>query len=47
VWSRGGVKRAGEDFQIKLRQGESIEAALARPATIPPAPPDAARAALY
>jgi len=46
VWSRGGVKRVGEDFQLELRQGESIAAALARPATIPPAPPDAARAVI-
>jgi alpha-L-fucosidase 2 len=30
-WSRGGVKRAGDDFELQLKKGESIEASLPKP----------------
>lgn len=37
-WSGGGVKKAGENFEIKLKRGQSLEATLARPKAPPPAP---------
>jgi len=41
-WNRGGVTKAGTDFQISLLRGELIEATLDKPADVPPAPPDVA-----
>jgi len=42
-WNRSGVKKVGEDFEIKLRRGQILEAALPKPADIPPAPANAAQ----
>jgi len=38
TWSRSGVTKVGSDFEVRLRRGESIEATLAAPASIPPPP---------
>ncbi|MEO6873332.1 MAG: glycoside hydrolase N-terminal domain-containing protein [Opitutaceae bacterium] len=40
-WSRAGAKKAGDDFVFTVKNGEIIEAMLAKPAAIPPAPADA------
>jgi len=41
-WNRGGVSKTGDHYEIRLKAGESIEAAFARPETIPPAPDNVA-----
>lgn len=41
-WSRGGVKKVGENFEAPLKSGETMTATLAKPAAVPPAPADAA-----
>lgn len=43
VWSRDGVKKAGENFEVALKRGQALEATLAKPANIPPEPANAAR----
>ncbi|NUQ63561.1 MAG: glycoside hydrolase N-terminal domain-containing protein [Pirellulales bacterium] len=42
AWSRTGVAKNKEDFEVVLRRGEAIEASLARPEVPPPAPADLA-----
>lgn len=42
-WSRG-VSKVGLSYEAKLRKGEVLEAVLDQPASIPPAPTDAATA---
>lgn len=42
-WSRAGVNKVGGNFEIRLRQGQAIEATLPRPAQIPAAPANAAK----
>lgn len=41
-WSRVGVKKSGDNFEVYLRIGEAIEAFLPKPEKIPPAPANAA-----
>jgi alpha-L-fucosidase 2 len=41
-WSRDGVSKSGNDFEVMLKTGEAIEGTLDKPAAIPPAPADAA-----
>jgi alpha-L-fucosidase 2 len=38
AWSRTAVTRVGENFEAHLTKGECLEATLAKPAEIPPAP---------
>ena len=44
VWSPAAleVKKVGDNFEIPLRRGGSIEATFATPAAVPPAPAGAA-----
>jgi alpha-L-fucosidase 2 len=42
-WSRTDVRRAGQDFEVQLKQGEIVEATLPRPAEPPGAPANAAK----
>jgi alpha-L-fucosidase 2 len=42
-WNRPGVKRIGEDFELRVRKGEVLEAELVRPPQIPPEPANAAQ----
>jgi alpha-L-fucosidase 2 len=42
-WSRRGVKQVGENYEIQLHAGESVEARFPRPGQIPPEPSDAAQ----
>jgi alpha-L-fucosidase 2 len=37
-WDRDSVKKVGDNYEIALKKGQSVEAELAKPATIPPAP---------
>jgi alpha-L-fucosidase 2 len=41
-WSRSGVEKVGDNFEVTLKKGEAIEATLPKPASIPPAPADKA-----
>jgi alpha-L-fucosidase 2 len=41
-WSRGDVRKSGEDFEVRLDKGQAIEATLARPERAPDAPPNVA-----
>ena len=41
-WSRKGVKKAGDNFEVLLKAGQVLEATLAKPASIPAAPANAA-----
>ena len=41
-WSRDGVRRAGDVYEVHLRAGDAIEANLPVPDSVPPAPADAA-----
>jgi alpha-L-fucosidase 2 len=41
-WNRRGVKRVGKDFEISLKQGETLEARLSKPSKIPPKPANVA-----
>jgi alpha-L-fucosidase 2 len=41
-WSRSGVKKVGDNFEVVLKRGQILEATLPKPASIPPAPPNAA-----
>ena len=42
-WDRRGIKKEGNDFVIKVRRGEIIEAELPTPTQVPPAPANAAQ----
>lgn len=42
-WNVKGVKKIGENFEVALSKDHAIEATLAKPASIPDAPADAAR----
>jgi len=42
TWSPAEVKKTGDNFEVTLRRGESIEGTLPKPATAPPAPADLA-----
>jgi alpha-L-fucosidase 2 len=37
-WNLRGVKKSGDNFEIKLKAGQRLEAVFERPETIPPAP---------
>lgn len=37
-WNLHGVQKVGDNFEIKLKAGQRLEAVLERPETIPPAP---------
>jgi len=41
-WNRPGVSRVGDAFEVVLKRGETLEATLPKPASIPPAPGNAA-----
>ncbi|MBI5387215.1 MAG: glycoside hydrolase N-terminal domain-containing protein [Verrucomicrobia bacterium] len=41
-WSRPGVQKVGDNFEIALKSGQVLEATMAKPATLPPAPPNVA-----
>ncbi len=41
AWSKGGVKKSGEDFVFTVKPGDVIEATLPKPAAPPPAPANA------
>jgi alpha-L-fucosidase 2 len=41
-WSREGVRKMGDHFEVSLRKGESITGILSRPGEIPPAPDNVA-----
>ena len=41
-WDRDGVRKTGDDFEVLLRKGESIQATLPKPLEIPPAPANVA-----
>ena len=43
VWSRSGVEKRGEDFEVTLKCGEAIEGQAPRPESIPAAPAGAAK----
>ena len=43
IWSRPEVRREGRDFEVRLKQGEVLEATLPPPAGIPVAPEDLAK----
>jgi alpha-L-fucosidase 2 len=42
-WNRPGVTKAGDNFEIALKAGQAVEATLAVPSQVPPAPADAAQ----
>ncbi len=42
-WSRSGVRKVGDNFELTLNKGQLIEATLPKPAEIPPAPPNVAQ----
>ena len=42
-WSRAGVTKVGADYKATLKSGETLEATLERPGTVPPAPADLAQ----
>jgi alpha-L-fucosidase 2 len=42
-WNRGEAKKVGENYESRLRSGETLTATLAKPAALPPAPANAAR----
>ena len=41
-WSRNGIKKVGENFEVVLKSGETLTGSLEKPAAIPPAPANAA-----
>jgi hypothetical protein len=41
-WNRAGVKKAGDNYEITLKAGQSLEAELAKPQANPPVPGDLA-----
>jgi alpha-L-fucosidase 2 len=41
-WSRKGVTKIGDNFEVALKRGETIEATLPKPADTPAPPSDAA-----
>jgi alpha-L-fucosidase 2 len=41
-WSRGGVKKIGDNFELLMKRGEVLEATLPKPEKVPSAPVDAA-----
>jgi alpha-L-fucosidase 2 len=41
-WSRRGVKKVGDNYELTLKRGEVLEATLPKPKEIPPAPANAA-----
>ncbi len=41
-WSRRGVKKVGDNFEVTMKRGEVLEATLPKPASIPPVPGNAA-----
>ena len=41
-WSRGGVRKMGDNFELPMTRGEILEATLPKPENLPPAPADAA-----
>ncbi len=42
-WSREGVRKVGEDFEVTIGAGEALEAEIAAPERIPDPPPDLAK----
>jgi len=43
VWSRGGVRKVGANFEVTLQAGEYLDANLPLPAAVPPPPANAAQ----
>ena len=41
-WSRSGVRKVGDNFELTLKKGQFVEATLPEPPALPPAPPNAA-----
>ena len=41
-WSRPGVRKVGDNFEINLKRGQTLSATLSRPARPPDAPADVA-----
>jgi alpha-L-fucosidase 2 len=41
-WNRKGAKKVGDNFEIAIKRGETIEGTLPKPKEIPPAPANAA-----
>ena len=41
-WKVRGAKKAGDHFECAVKKGDVVEATLAKPAAIPPAPPNLA-----
>ena len=41
-WSRSGVVKVGDNFELSMKRGQSLEATLPKPNEIPPAPANAA-----
>jgi len=41
-WNRSGVRKVGENFEIKLKAGQSLEAKLEMPGSVPTAPANVA-----
>jgi alpha-L-fucosidase 2 len=42
TWSRPDIRKTGENFEVRLKAGQSIEAELPKAEAIPPAPANAA-----
>ena len=42
-WNRSGIVKTGDNYEITLKKGEAIEATLAKPPILPPAPANAAQ----
>lgn len=45
-WSRTDVRKVGDNFELPLKRGEVVEATLAKPPDVPPAPANAAEPVL-
>ena len=45
-WSRSGIRKSGEDFEVDLKAGDFVEAEIQAPDRIPDPPPDAAEPVL-
>ncbi len=46
-WSRRGVKKVGDNFEVTMKRGEVFEATLPKPASVPPAPANVAEAVVF
>jgi len=41
-WSRSGVRKVGDNYELTLKKGQFVEATLPKPPEVPPAPANAA-----